>query len=96
MILAVATTAILVSLALAVVRTLKGPGMFDRLLAANSIGTLSILLLATLGFLTGRPEWLDIGITYGLLNVISTFAILKFFRHGNLAHDVEDTPREET
>ena len=39
------------------------------------------------GFLTGRPEWLDIGITYGLLNIISTLAVLKFFRHGDLAYD---------
>jgi multicomponent Na+:H+ antiporter subunit F len=42
------------------------------------------------GFLTGRPEWLDIAITYGLLNVISTLAILKFFRHGDLAYDAEE------
>ena len=44
-------------------------------------------------FLTGRPEWLDIGITYGLLNLIATLATLKFFRHGDLAYDVDD---EET
>ncbi len=53
---------------------------------------LAILLLAAVGFLTGRPEWLDIAITYGLLNLISTLAILKFFRHGDLAHDVGDEP----
>jgi multicomponent Na+:H+ antiporter subunit F len=33
---------------------------------------------------------LDIAITYGLLNVISTLAILKFFRYGDLAHDTEE------
>ena len=64
--------------------------MFDRVLAGNSVGTLAILLLAVVGFLTGRPEWLDIAITYGLLNVISTLAILKFFRHGDLASDAEE------
>jgi multicomponent Na+:H+ antiporter subunit F len=51
------------------------------------------MLLAVTGFLTGRPEFLDIGLTYGLLNVIGTLAVLKFFRHGDLAHDVE-TERE--
>ena len=50
----------------------------------------SVLLLAGLGFLNGRPEWLDIGITYGLLNAVSTLAVLKFFRHGDLAFDAED------
>lgn len=85
-----ATIAVLVALALAVVRAIRGPTVFDRVLAGNSVGTLAILLLAVLGFLTGRPEWLDIGITYGLLNIISTLAVLKFFRHGDLAYDAEE------
>lgn len=87
---AVAALAILVALALAVSRALLGPTLFDRVLAGNSVGTLAILLLVVVGFLTGRPEWLDLAITYGLLNLIATLAILKFFRHGDLAHDVEE------
>lgn len=83
--------AILAAMFLAVVRALLGPTVFDRVLAANAIGTSAIMLLAVVGFLTGRPEWLDIGITYGLLNLIGTFAVLKFFRHGNLAHS-SDSP----
>jgi multicomponent Na+:H+ antiporter subunit F len=86
----VAAIAILAALVLAIVRALKGPTVFDRVLAGNSVGTLALLLLATVGFLTGRPEWLDVAITYGLLNLIGTLAILKFFRHGDLAYDVED------
>jgi multicomponent Na+:H+ antiporter subunit F len=81
--------AILAAMTLAIIRALVGPTVFDRVLAANAIGTSAIMLLAVVGFLTGRPEWLDIGITYGLLNLIGTFAVLKFFRHGNLAHSGE-------
>jgi multicomponent Na+:H+ antiporter subunit F len=87
---AAAVLAILSALVLVVLRALRGPTLFDRVLAGNSVGTLAILLLAAVGFLTGRPEWLDIGITYGLLNLISTLAILKFVRHGDLAHDGEE------
>ena len=87
---AAAVLAILAALLLVVVRALKGPTLFDRVLAGNSVGTLAILLLAGVGFLTGRPEWLDIGITYGLLTLIGTLAVLKFIRHGDLAHDGED------
>ena len=79
---------------LAVVRALKGPTVFDRVLAANTVGTAAILLLAALGFLTDRPEFLDIGITYGLLNLIGTLAVLKFFRYGDLSRAVEDEPAE--
>ncbi len=84
------TSAVLFALVLAVAAALRGPTVFDRLLAANVIGTLAILLLAVFGFLLGRPEWLDIALTYGFLNLIGTLAVLKFFRHGDLAHDVEE------
>lgn len=87
---ATAAAAILVALVLAVTRAVKGPTVFDRVLAANSVGTLAILLLAVFGFLTGRPEFLDIGLTYALLNIIGTLAVLKFFRHGDLAYDVDE------
>jgi multicomponent Na+:H+ antiporter subunit F len=91
--LAGAAMAILVALLLVVFAAIRGPTVFDRVLAGNSVGTLAILLLAVVGFLMGRPEWLDIGITYGLLNVISTLAVLKFFRHGDLAYDPQEEPK---
>ena len=72
-----------------IARGIGGPTVFDRVLAGNSVGTLAILLLAVIGFLTERPEFLDIGLTYGLLNLIGTLAVLKFFRHGDLAYDVD-------
>ena len=89
---AAAAVAILVALALAITRAIKGPTVFDRVLAGNTVGTLAIMLLAVVGFLTGRPEFLDIGLTYGLLNLIGTLAVLKFFRHGDLAYDVDEEP----
>jgi multicomponent Na+:H+ antiporter subunit F len=66
-----------------------GPTVFDRVQAGNTIGTLAMMLMAVMGFLAGRPEFLDLAITYGLLNVISTIAVLKFFRRGDLGADAE-------
>lgn len=88
--------AVLAALALAVARAVLGPTAFDRLLAANAIGTSSILLLALFGFLTGRPEFLDVAITYALLNVIGVLAVLKFFRYGALGHGGEEPREPET
>lgn len=90
MIFAVAAVAILIALTLAIVRALLGPTIFDRALAANAVGTSAILLLSVLGFLTGRPEFLDVGILYALLNIIATLAVLKYFRHGDLGHAGEE------
>jgi multicomponent Na+:H+ antiporter subunit F len=77
--------ALLVTIALALVRAILGPTVFDRLIAANTIGTSAVLLLSTIGFLNGRPDFLDLAIVYGLLNVVGTISVLKFFRYGSLA-----------
>ena len=89
MMFAAAATALLVALALVLVRAFLGPTVFDRALAGNTIGTLSILLLSVIGFLTGRPEFVDLAIVYGLLNLIGTIAVLKYFEQGALAAEGE-------
>lgn len=90
-----AALALLATLALALVRAIKGPTVFDRAQAANTIGTVAALLLAVLGFLAGRPDFLDLALTYGLLNLIGTVAVLKYFRYGDLgdAGDADEEPR---
>ena len=74
-----AILALIVTVALALARALLGPSVFDRLQAANTIGTCAMMLLALLGFLDERPEFLDLALTYGLLNVIGVIAVLRFF-----------------
>ena len=81
---AAAALILLATLALLLVRAIKGPTVFDRLLASNTIGNVAVLLLAIIGFLTGRPDFLDLALVYGLLNIVGTIAVLKFFRHGSL------------
>ena len=85
-----AAAALLATLALALARALAGPTVFDRVLAMNTIGTVAVLLLAVIGFLTARPEFLDLAIVYGMLNVVGTIAVLKFFRHGDLGDPGEE------
>ncbi len=92
MMFAAAALALLVTLALVMVRAIAGPTVFDRVLAANSIGSIAMLLLAVIGFLAGRPEFLDLAITYGLLNIVGTIAVLKFFRQGDLGDPGETGP----
>ena len=79
-----AILALLVTLLIALVRAIRGPTVFDRLLATNTAGTVAVLLLSTIGFQSGRPDFLDLAIVYGLLNVVGTIAVLKFFRYGSL------------
>ena len=69
---------ILLGAALVLVRTLKGPTLFDRILGVNMIGTKAVMVLCLLGFLQGRSGFLDIALLYALINFIGTIAVLKF------------------
>ena len=77
----VATISILISFILVLIRLFWGPTLYDRVLALNAFGTLAVLMISVLGFLFGRPDFLDIALLYALLNFIGTIAILKFFRY---------------
>jgi len=79
-----AAAALLITMLLALVRAFAGPTLYDRILAVNAFGTKTVLMIAVLGFLMGRPEFLDIALLYALINFIGTIAVLKFFRYGDL------------
>ena len=87
MMFAAAMAAILVTLVLALTRAFLGPTTYDRVLAVNMAGTKTVLLIAVIGFLTDRPEFLDLALVYALVNFIGTIAVLKFTRFGHLGRD---------
>ena len=76
--LSAATIAILVVMVLAIIRAIFGPTLYDRILAVNMFGTKTVLLLSLLGFIMGRPEFLDIAIVYALINFISVIGVLRY------------------
>jgi len=81
---AVAAVGIGIGMTLAMIRALLGPTLYDRVLALNIFGTKTVLLIAVLGFLAGRPEFLDLALVYALINFIGTIAVLKYFEVGDL------------
>ena len=81
---AVAAVGIGIGMTLAMIRALLGPTLYDRVLALNTLGTKTVLLIAVLGFLAGRPEFLDLALVYALINFIGTIAVLKYFEDGDL------------
>jgi multicomponent Na+:H+ antiporter subunit F len=87
----VAAMAILVTMTLAMTRALLGPTVYDRVLAVNMFGTKTVLIVSVLGFLTGRPDFLDLAVLYALINFIGTLAVLKFFEYGDLVRRVDGT-----
>ncbi|MFQ5563713.1 MAG: monovalent cation/H+ antiporter complex subunit F [Parvularculaceae bacterium] len=88
---AAATAAIIVAMVLALSRAFAGPSLYDRVLAGNSFGTKTVLLIGLMGFLSGRPDFLDIALLYALINFVATIAILKFFRYRTFAVSMDGT-----
>ena len=85
-----ASLAVLVIMAIVLVRALLGPSVFDRILAVNLFGTLTVVLIALLGFLIDRPEFLDISLVYALINFIGTIAVTKYCVFTNFNAPVEE------
>lgn len=75
---------VLLAIALVLVRALLGPTVYDRILAVNALGTKTVILVALLSVVTGRPEFLDIALLYTLINFVVTIAILKYKEVGRL------------
>jgi multicomponent Na+:H+ antiporter subunit F len=89
-----AAIGLLVAMVLMIVRAIAGPTAYDRILAANSFGAKTVLLIAVIGFLFGRPAFLDIAISYALINFVATIALMKFFRYRSLeAPLIQPVPR---
>ena len=86
----VAMSAVMITSVLALLRSVLGPTVFDRILAVNTFGTATVLLIAVLGFVTKRPDFLDLALTYTLMNFIGVIAVLKFTQYNDLGQSADD------
>jgi multicomponent Na+:H+ antiporter subunit F len=80
--------AVLVSMVLVLARCFAGPSTYDRILAANSFGTKTVVLIALLSFIADNMMFLDIALVYAFINFITTIAFLKYFRDGTFGEGV--------
>ena len=85
------TLIIAASMLLLLIRLFAGSTLYDRVLALNTFGSCTVLLIGALGMLFGRPDFLDIALLYALINFVGTIAVLKFFRYRRLG----DAPEEQ-
>ncbi|MFZ9733766.1 MAG: monovalent cation/H+ antiporter complex subunit F [Burkholderiaceae bacterium] len=94
MMLAVAGFAILVTMVLALARGILGPTVYDRVLAVNMFGTKTVLLLALVALLFGRPDFIDLALAYALINFIGILAVLQFVQIRELRRNQESGQKE--
>jgi multicomponent Na+:H+ antiporter subunit F len=82
-----AAAALIAAMALALARAFAGPTVYDRILAVNHIGSQTVLLIAVMGFITGRPDFLDISLLYALINFVAIIAVLRYVKRGRASAD---------
>ena len=89
-----ATLALLIAIGLILLRLYLSETLLDRVLALNAFGTVAVLLIGVVGFLSERPDFLDIALLYALINFVGTIAVLKYFRYRAIG-DVPSTSVEK-
>lgn len=92
MMFSVAAAGVIVTMALALVRALIGPNVFNRILAVNVFGTLCVMLIAIYGFIDDRPEFADLAMVYALINFIGTIAVTKYITFSDMGHGDDGDP----
>lgn len=71
--------ALTIIIAIPLVRVLKGPTLFDRILATSAIATKTIVLITLIGFIYGKIDmFIDITLAYAILGFIGTLMIAKY------------------
>jgi multicomponent Na+:H+ antiporter subunit F len=60
-------------------RVAAGPTVFDRVIGAGLMGTNTVIILVLVGFLYERTDmFVDLALTYALLNFIGVIALAKY------------------
>ncbi|MBS3785271.1 MAG: pH regulation protein F [Gammaproteobacteria bacterium] len=77
--------AIFTTMALALWRALKGPTVYDTIVAVNAFGTKTVLLIALITFFSGNYDLIDVALVYALINFIGVIAVLKLVDRQDLA-----------
>ena len=82
--------ALLATMALALLRALRGPTIYDRIAAVNAFGTKTVLLVAVIAWFSGNHDLIDVALVYALINFIAIVAVMKLVKIRDLAEIDEE------
>lgn len=73
------TVLLTIIISIPMIRVIKGPTVYDRLMGTNAIASKTIVLICLIGYMFDRIEmFVDITLAYAILGFIGTMAIAKF------------------
>jgi multicomponent Na+:H+ antiporter subunit F len=75
-------------------RAIRGPTLFDRVVALNGMGTLIPVLMVLIGLMYGRVDmFVDVALAMFLLNLFTTLLVARYVRDKADADDRADGAR---
>lgn len=72
----------LLSVAITLVRFVKGPSVLDRIVAFDTASIIAISLIAILAHMLGRFIYIDVALVYGLLSFIGVLVVARYYERG--------------
>ena len=82
--------ALTIIIAVPMIRVVKGPTLFDRMLATNAIATKTIVLICLAGYIFDRIDmFIDITLAYAILGFLGSLVIAKYLSSPKLRRNQE-------
>lgn len=83
-----ASLALIMLMVMSMYRAVSGPTTLDRLMGVNAIGSKTVVLIVFIGFIFEREDmFVDIALSYAMLNFISVIAAARYFYKRGVADE---------
>ncbi|HHJ52061.1 MAG TPA: cation:proton antiporter [Caldithrix abyssi] len=73
---------IALAIILSAIRFIKGPTTSDRVVALDTLTTISTSLLVLLGLFFGRFIYIDVALIYGVLGFVGVLTVARYLEGG--------------
>lgn len=77
------------------IRSVIGPRVTDRIVAVNSIGTMTIIIIAVLSVLLDEAYLLDVCLIYAMISFVAVIVLTKIYTGVYREEKNEDAGKEE-
>jgi multicomponent Na+:H+ antiporter subunit F len=80
--LSIAISITLLSIAITMVRFIKGPSSVDRIISFDVMSVSSIALIAFIAALNNRIIYIDVALVYGILGFLGVIVVARYLERG--------------
>lgn len=91
-VMSVAVVVLAVLIVISIVRSILGPGISDRIIAVNMIGTMVIMITAILSVMLNENYLADICLIYAMISFLAVVVLTKIYGGAYQERKIKGTP----